>query len=400
MAEVRPVDKDMIDRTRTWLLGQQQDDGHWTAARGLDETGQLSDPVAITAYVAFALAAAGEDGPALERAKGYLRGAGDMGTYTTALAANFMVAYQPNDPWTVALLDSLAESVEALVEGAGQHWQTDEQTTTYGSGPAAYIETTALATHALLAARAHPAVAEQALSWLVTQKNPNGAWGSTAGTVWTIKCMLASLEGGRDDSADARIRVLLDDQERAVFSVTPENSDVLRQADLTAWLVPGQAHRVSIVKEGTGNLNYGLVQRHYIPWAGPPPGDGPLHIEVSYDRTNLTVDDTVTATVQVRNDDVAYADMVMVDLGIPPGFDAMTADLDGLVARRVFSKYELTQRQLLLYFTQIQPEQPVEFSYRLVARDPIRAQAPRSRVYSYYNPEVETEALPIEFEVR
>jgi len=121
---------------------------------------------------------------------------------------------------------------------------------------------------------------------------------------------------------------------------------------------------------------------------------------VEYDRTNLVVDDTVTATVRVSNDDVEYADMVMVDLGIPPGFDAVTADLDALVAQRVFSKYELTQRQLLLYFTEVQPERPVEFQYRLVARDPIRAQAPRSRVYSYYNPDVETEALPVEFEVQ
>ena len=401
MADVRPVDAEMIARTRAWLLGQQAADGHWTAARGLDETGLLTDPVTITAYVAFALAAAGEDGPPMERAKAYLRNAGPMGTYTTALTANFMVAYQPNDPWTRTLLDGLSTTVESVVEGAaGQHWQTDEQTTTYGRGEAAFIETTALATHALLVARAHPGITEQALAWLVTKKNPHGAWGSTAGTVWTIKCLLASLAGGQDDTADARIRVLLDDQERAAFSVTAENSDVLRQADLTAWMVPGQAHRVSIIKDGTGNLNYGLVQRHYVPWAGPPPGDGPLHIEVAYDRTNLSVDDTVTATVQVSNEDIEYADMVMVDLGIPPGFDVITADLDQLVEQRVFSKYELTQRQLLLYFTEVRPDRPVEFSYRLVARDPIRAQAPRSRVYSYYNPEVETEALPVEFEVQ
>lgn len=401
MAQVRPVDADMIARTRAWLLGQQQDDGRWEAARGLDETGLLTDPTTITAYVAFALAEAGEAGPEMARAKQYLQGRWqEMGTYTLSLTANFMVAYQRDDAWTGQLLGKLAETIEGVVEGQpGQHWQTDEQTTTYGQGDPAYIETTALATHALLAARAHPQLADAALAWLVTKKSPGGAWGSTAGTVWTIKCLLESLAGGRDENADATVRVLLDGVERASFRVTPETSDVMRQADLTEWVVAGEAHTVSLVKAGEGNLQYSVVQSHHVPWVETPPAEGPLHIDVSYDRTTLAVDDMVTATVRVSNDDLEFADMVMVDLGIPPGFDLVTSDLDALVEGQVFSKYEFTERQLLLYFTLVHPERPIEFQYRLVARDPIRAQAPRTRVYSYYNPDVGAEAQPIEFEV-
>jgi hypothetical protein len=401
MAQIRPVDADMIARTRAWLLGQQQADGHFEAARGLDETGLLTEPTTITAYVAFALAESGENGAEMARAKQYLMGEWqDMGTYTLALTANFMVAYQPNDAWTGQLLAKLAEAIEGTIEGQpGQHWQTDEQTTTYGQGDPAYIETTALATHALLAARAHGPLADQALAWLVTKKSPGGAWGSTAGTVWTIKCLLKSLEGGRDDNADATIHVLLDGEERATFAVTPETSDVMRQADLSPWLVPGQAHIVTLVQEGEGSLQYGIVASHHVPWVESGPGEGPLAITVEYDRTDLVVDDTVTATVTVTNNDVAFADMVMVDLGIPPGFDLITSDLDALVEAGVFSKYEHTERQLLLYFTLILPDNPVTFDYRLVARDPIRAQAPATRVYSYYNPEVGSEALPIEFAV-
>lgn len=402
MAQVRPVDADMIARTRAWLLDQQEADGRWETARGLDEAGQLTDPVAVTAYVAFALAEAGEAGPALTSAMQYLQAhAGEMGTYSTALAANFMVAFRPADPFTGQLLDSLAETVEAVIEGqAGQHWQTDEQTTTYGSGLPAAIETTALATHALLAAGRSPALTQAALAWLVTQKSPSGAWGSTAGTVWTIKCLLKSLQGGRDDSADATVRVLLDGVERATFEVTAANSDVMRQADLSPWAEAGQAHTVDIVVEGQGNLQYGVVSGWHSPWPAQIPGDGPLSIEVTYDRTELAVDDTVTATVRVTNEDEAFADMVMVDLGVPPGFELITADLDAHVASGLFSKYERTERQLLLYFTRVNPGAPVEFSYRLVARDPIRAEAPRSRIYSYYNPDVGAEALPVEIEVQ
>jgi hypothetical protein len=401
MASVRVVDEDMLARTRAWLLSQQKDDGHWETTRGYDETGQLSDPVPVTAYIAFALAAAGERGPAMDKAKTYLNAHfDDLGTYSLALATNFMVAYQPGDVFTTRLLEKLAVNVEALVDGAvGQHWQTDEQTTTYGMGEPAFIETTALATHALLAARAYPNVADQALQWLVTKKSPGGAWGSTAGTVWTIKCLLKSLEGGRDENADATVRVVLDGIERASFRVTPETSDVVRQADLSAWLTPGEEQTVTIVKEGEGTLQYGIVTRHHQPWVESPPAEGPLAIEVTYDRTDLAVDDTVTARVTVTNNDLAFADMVMVDLGIPPGFELVRPDLDALVGRNVFRRYEATERQLLIYFDAVMPDQAIEFEYRLVARDPIRAQAPRTRVYSYYNPEVGAEAEPIEFQV-
>ncbi|MFN3201501.1 MAG: alpha-2-macroglobulin family protein [Bradymonadia bacterium] len=402
MAQVRPVDADMIERTRAWLLSQQFEDGHWEAARGLDETGQLSDPVAVTAYIAFALAEAGENGPAMAKAQQFLQAnEAGLGTYSLALAANFMVAFNRDDAFTGRLLGRLEETVEDAVDDIpGQHWQTDEQTTTYGQGQPAFIETTALATHALLAANQKPALTQAALAWLVAQKSPSGAWGSTAGTVWTIKCLLKSLQGGRDDSADATVRVLVDGMERASFTLTPENSDVMRQADLSTFVEAGQQHEVSVVIDGEGNLQYGVVSGWHAPWPAVMPGEGPLSIEVSYDRTELAVDDTVTATVRITNNDVAFSDMVMVDLGLPPGFDLITSDLDDLVTNRVFSKYERTERQLLLYFTEVRPDAPVEFSYRLVARDPIRAEAPRSRIYSYYNPDVGSEALPIEIEVQ
>ena len=60
---------------------------------------------------------------------------------------------------------------------------------------------------------------------------------------------------------------------------------------------------------------------------------------------------------------------------------------------------EVLLTQAHLHLDAIMPGEPFEFSYRLVARDPIRAQAPRSRVYSYYNPGVGQEAEPIEFRV-
>jgi len=102
----------------------------------------------------------------------------------------------------------------------------------------------------------------------------------------------------------------------------------------------------------------------------------------------------------VSNTSLEYADMVMVDLGIPPGFELVRDDLNQLRDGGLFTKYEATERQLLLYFPAVHPERPIAFSYRIIARDPIRAQAPPSRVYSYYNPEVGAQTEPEDFEVQ
>ncbi len=402
LARVRQIDADMIARTRAWLLGRQEADGSWLLSRrGLDETGNLSDPVTITAYIGFALAAAGEDGPEMQAAANYLAGhAADMGTYTLSLYANFLALYAPDSAATRQTMDRLAGLVAAnIADEPGQYWETDEQTTTYGAGEPAWIETTALATHALLTAGARSDITGAALDWLISKKQPSGGWGSTAGTVWTIKCLLQALRGAQDPGADATVRVRLDGVERAMFEVTPATSDVMRQADLSGWLTPGIAQTVEVEIEGEGNLMYGVVQRHHMPWAQVPPAEGPLSIEVEYDRTQLAVDDTVEVQVRVANNDITFADMVMVDLGIPPGFELVRDDLDGLVAERVISKYEATERQVLLYFTAILPERPVSFTYRIIARHPIRAEAPASRIYSYYNPEIGRATNPVDIEV-
>ena len=53
----------------------------------------------------------------------------------------------------------------------------------------------------------------------------------------------------------------------------------------------------------------------------------PLSIDVTYDRTRLAQDDIATEKVTIRNNLKKTANMIMVDLGIPPGFDLLSEDL-------------------------------------------------------------------------
>ena len=96
----------------------------------------------------------------------------------------------------------------------------------------------------------------------------------------------------------------------------------------------------------------------------------------------------------------------MVDLGIPPGFDLLTEDLEAYQAKSAgrkgggLEKFNLTPTQAILYFDSLAPRETVSLRFRLRAKYPVRAETFRSRAYEYYDPEVSSMARPIQLEVR
>ena len=124
------------------------------------------------------------------------------------------------------------------------------------------------------------------------------------------------------------------------------------------------------------------------------------------DRTRLAQDDIATATATVKNNLNKTANMVMVDLGIPPGFDLLTEDLQDYQEKSAgrkggrLEKFNLTATQAILYFDSISAGDTITLNFRLRAKYPIRARTFESRVYEYYDPEVNSIARPVQLEVR
>jgi len=136
------------------------------------------------------------------------------------------------------------------------------------------------------------------------------------------------------------------------------------------------------------------------------PAGEPLSIDVTYDRTRLAQDDIATATATIKNNLGKAANMVMVDLGIPPGFDLLSEDLQAYQEKSAgrkggrLEKFSLTATQAILYFDAVAPRDTITLRFRLRAKYPIRARTFQSRVYEYYDPEVNSLARPVQFEVR
>ncbi len=155
-------------------------------------------------------------------------------------------------------------------------------------------------------------------------------------------------------------------------------------------------HEITLEFEGTGKVSYNLVSSHHLPWAQVPVEmDGPLSVAVAYDREQLQVDETINASVTVQNNTSLPANMVLVTVGLPPGFELLSQDLQPYLDSGVLSRFELTGKQLILYLTELGASATQRFDYGLRATMPINAADGGAEVFPYYEPEQKAQAPAI-----
>jgi uncharacterized protein YfaS (alpha-2-macroglobulin family) len=407
MSKVYEVDPKLIMRTQQWLAGQQQAEGSWKPDTSFINEGATnrynSDVLRITAYIAWSLENTGYQGTAVERAKEFVEKhvSSKMDTYTLAVVANFAADYESGKDreFTHQAIQLL---LDACTEKDEQVWWTADETGVYSTGPSASVETTGLAVQALLHSGEANGTARKALSYIASTKDADGTWGTTQATIMALRALLTATEKG---TADVRgtIEVLLNGKPAEKLVLTPENNDLLHQF-VFKNLDPQSATTIEIRFDGKGSLAYQVVGNYFLPWDQKPASE-PLSIDVAYDRTQLAQDDMATAAATIRNNLDKTAKMVMVDLGIPPGFDLLSEDLQTYQEKSAdlksghLSKFSLTATQAILYFDSFAPGCTVTVKFRLRAKYPIRAKTFASRVYEYYDPEVSSLARPVQLEV-
>ncbi len=406
MSQVHDVDPKLILRTQGWLAAQQQTDGSWKPDTSFINEGATnrynSDVLRITAYIAWSLKNSGYQGPAVETARQYIEKhmSAKLDTYTLAVLANFATDYGKDRDFTREAMELL---LDARTEKGDQVWWSADETSVYATGTSASVETTGLAVQALLKWGQASGTARKALSYLALKKDASGTWGTTQATIMALRALLLATEKG---TADVRgtLEVLLNGKAVEKLVLTPENNDLLHQF-VFKEIDSRSVHTVSIRFDGKGGLAYQVVGSYFLPWSEKPATE-PLSIDVAYDRTHLAQDDIATATATIKNSLDKSANMVMVDLGIPPGFDLLSEDLQTYLGKSAgrksgrLEKFSMTATQAILYFDSFAAGDTVTLRFRLRAKYPIRARTFQSRVYEYYDPDVHSVARPVQLEVR
>jgi uncharacterized protein YfaS (alpha-2-macroglobulin family) len=408
MSKVFDVDPRLIERTGEWLARQQQPDGSWKPDTSFINEGATnrynSDVLRITAYIGWSLANTGYNGPAVEKAKHFIESytGAKADAYTLAVIANFAADYGKDREFTRSSMQAL---IDARTEKDDQVFWSAEETGIYATGQSAAIETTGLATQALLKWGQASETVRKALNFISSKKEASGNWGTTQATITSLRALVLATELSASDVRGS-VEIVLNGKPVENLKLTAENNDLLHQfvfkgADLIDPLKPAT---VELHFDGSGTLAYQVAGRYFTPWEERPASE-PLSIDVAYDRTRLAQNDIATATATIRNNLSKTANMVMVDLGIPPGFDLLSEDLQSLQEKTAgqesgrLEKFSLTATQAILYFNALSAHQTVTVSFRLRAKYPIRARTFQSRVYEYYDPDVNSTARPVQLEV-
>jgi uncharacterized protein YfaS (alpha-2-macroglobulin family) len=405
MSKVHDVDPKLIARTQQWLAGQQQSDGSWKPDASFINEGATNrynkDVLRITAYLAWALENTGYQGQAVEKAKQFIETHANAkaDAYTLAVLANFATDYRKDREFTRQAMQLL---LDARTERDEQAWWSAEETNVYATGTSASVETTGLAAQALLKWGGASGTARKAMNYIAAKKEASGAWGTTQATIMALRALLLATEKGTAD-VSGTLEVVLNGKTMEKLTLTRQNNDLLHQFVFQGDDAKGD-NTVGVRFEGKGGLAYQVVGQYFLPWDKKPENE-PLSIDVTYDRTRLAQDDIVTAMATIKNNLPKVANMVMVDLGIPPGFDLLSEDLQAYHEKSAaqksgrLEKFTLTATQAILYFDSFASGDTVLLRFRLKAKYPIRARTFQSRVYEYYDPEVNSIARPIQLEV-
>ncbi len=374
-------------RTLTWLLSQQNADGTWAAGDAL-HAGNESLGTSLhrtTAFIAWALAHTGWADDAVARATAWLgeneiAEQGDV--YAAALVANALTFGAPSLGMTSAALTQLDSLGQARDDGTFT-WTSSAPSWTGGAGDAATTEVTALAAYALLNDGGFAGSTQGAVKHVIESKDSVGTWYNTQATMNALRVLAATIQPEGTD-AEGTLTVLVNGELSQEIEIDPAQKDVFRSFDLGEFAQTGD-NVVELEFDGTGEFNYQITRRAYLP-ALPEP-EGPLQLEVDYSAEAGVVGAPITAQVAATNSEAEGSrDQVIVRVGRAPGFVPNQNDLQQLVYQGAVSRFEVREDDVTLYLMNLVAGETRRLDFRMTPNLVVDATAPASEIYAYYQP--------------
>jgi hypothetical protein len=392
------IDESLIPGFQEYLVSKQASDGsfsfpdvgHWSINDDLQ-----NEKVAATAYIARALIYSHypKDSDEITKAMDYLETNTNLDDSAFTLALTLTALEDGNGDG--ALRNSMAAKMEDLKieENGTVRWRWTENQGGYFSYYRDHIvETTGYAIMALHKHGGHGDTVNKAVKYLLTNRQ-GGCFGSTHDTAVAFQALDMF---GEFKIEDLTVDVLVNRNSITSIQFTEENKDITYLVDLRPYLT--ESTEVELQSSGKGSVLYQVYLEQYLPWdiakIDSPPE---LELTVTYNTTNVFVNDYINATVNLKyNGAASKLKMVLVDLRSPVGFSFVTDDFESLLDTGTINQYEIRDRQCVVYIDNVRAHYPIVFSYRLKANIPIRATIQGINAYDMYNPNLTTELEPIE----
>lgn len=379
MSEVYPVDEDLLKRTREWLRSRRNDKGGFDVnPRFLHDWG--CPQYVADAYIVWSLTESGDT---------------DLKEQLDTLVKDAEGRDDPYYNGLVALslfnLDRDAEALK-LLERIGKHQQDDgcvidSKTTVVNShGDALRIETTSVAALAWLRAKGkYAGFVEKSMNWLTTRCQ-DGAYGSTQSTVLALKAIVAYDASRATPKADGTLELVVDGKSIELIPFTKDRKGDIELSDFSYLLTPGE-HRIELRMIDGSPMPFSVDVKFY----STKPSNDPeceLDIDVSLGSTEVKEGEGTEVNVKLTNKNAeAGQTMAMAIVGLPGGLEARVEKLKELVKSGTVNAWELRGRNVVFYFTQLQPGEVTEFSFDVIAAIPGEYTGQASQTYAYYTDE-------------
>ncbi|TYQ15130.1 UNVERIFIED_CONTAM: Large extracellular alpha-helical protein [Acetivibrio alkalicellulosi] len=385
LKKVHYVDDDLINRMKEFLFGKQKQDGSFEIT-GRSHSINSYDNFSHNAYIAWALSEVCKDDSRFDRTITYLKNGLDKvdDNYTLALIANILV--NTGDKMADTVINQLINNIHR--ENTYTYLKSNRRDY-YGSyGKIQSLQTTALASIALSKSGLHPDINQQFISYIISNKDPYGAFSTTQATILCLKALIESINPVKED-----------------FTVTIQVNDEKKQIDIKSGEVLDlyQLEFDTIKNENIVMINtsypisYDIIKEYYIPYDMIKSTD---HFEISRRfNTNLKVNEEVTNNIMIinRKNDTVQNLMVIVD--VPQGFTVDDYSLKSLVEKGVIEEYSLSYGRIDIYIRDFQPNELKSLDILMRPGYPVNVNSSAVRVYDYYNPFVETILPPININV-
>jgi len=374
------IDETAVKKAERWLVSAQKSDGGW---------GQ--SPV-VNAYIANSLARVGYEGTASNKAA------------IKAIDTLAIGIEESNDAYFLATIAiATLETEQTAIHKRARtrllalgEWTTSK-TPFNGWGRTASLEANAMAIQAVSQSKEEPATEEvnqkvfRAIDYLLRNKDRHGVWHSTQSTVAVLNALIA--RAGKISEANQEVSISLNGVE---LDIDEQSLDVAKPIEIKVDQ-PLQDFNTIVVKGVAGLGALHSVATYYQPWSEHVEQNKFIDFMVKSDRNELSVGEMVETTVEYKKK-YRSGGMLIAEVGLPPGADVQVRSLEKIKKEKKIDSYEVLPDRIVFYIPGY--KSTVSFSFRFKPRYGIKALAPASVIYDYYNEEAKAIVKPKLFVVR
>jgi len=392
MQKVYNVDPSMVQRTANWLMSRRDNKGGFQrSSQALDSFGRAG-PATTDAYIMWALSEAKRtNGMTAELAAQKKLGAETKDPYLLALAANTNLVTAPKAADTAAMVKRLAG-----LQGKGGIFSGAKESITMSGGESLDIETTALATLALIKAspnREYETQIRAAVDFLNTKRSGYGSWGNTQATILGLKALSAYSEYAKQMAAPGRATLIVNGKEAGTLTFDKGRRGALVWKDFGKKLQPGK-NAIEVRLDSSASLPYSVA----VEYRSAQPDTAPqakVSVATQLLKTRAKMGDGVTLRAHIENKTTGGIPMTLARIGIPGGLVFQTWQLKELRDKGLIDFYETRPREVILYWRALPPSAKKDVDLNLLATVPGAYEAPASSAYLYYTAEDKAWTKPV-----